>query len=48
MLHNICRNNNIEEVPAEVELPTADIIADNNMEEQDVRERAALINYYFR
>lgn len=48
VLHNICRNSNIEEVPAEVDLPTSDIIVDNNMEEQDVRERAALINNYFR
>lgn len=48
VLHNICRNNNLEEVPAEVELPPADIIEDlQNMNVQDISERASLINNYF-
>ncbi|CAH2109216.1 unnamed protein product [Euphydryas editha] len=48
VLHNICRSNNLEEVPAEVELPPADIIEDlQNMNVQDVSERASLINNYF-
>lgn len=48
VLHNICRNNNLEEVPAEVELPPADIIEDlQNMNVQDISERTSLINNYF-
>lgn len=48
VLHNICRNNNLEEVPPEVELPVADNIENvENMDVQDVTERAALINNYF-
>ncbi|CAG4986985.1 unnamed protein product [Parnassius apollo] len=48
VLHNICRNHNLEDVPSEVELPTAEV---NDQvyytEVQDVSERAALINNYF-
>ncbi|CAG4981648.1 unnamed protein product [Parnassius apollo] len=49
VLHNICRNHNLEKVPTEVELPTAEINDEVYYTEgQDVSERAALINNYCR
>ncbi|XP_034836283.1 putative nuclease HARBI1 [Maniola hyperantus] len=48
VLHNICRNNNLQELPAEVDLPPEDnIYEDLNNEITNVQERAVLINNYF-
>lgn len=51
VLHNICRNSNIEEVPPEVDLdiPTNsnNEESNSNMEAQDVQTRANFINTYF-
>lgn len=47
VLHNICRSYNLEEIPAEVDLPPAEPIENLNNEDQDIRERADLINNYF-
>ncbi|CAG5030484.1 unnamed protein product [Parnassius apollo] len=49
VLHNICRNHNLEEVSSEVELPTAEINEEVYFTEvQNVSERTSLINNYFR
>lgn len=52
VLHNICRNGNLPEVPPEVELPADDndvnLRADNEpIGIQDVANRDDLINNYF-
>ncbi|CAG4978584.1 unnamed protein product [Parnassius apollo] len=46
VLPNICRNHNLEKVPSEVELPTAEINEEvYYMEVQNVSERTALIPF---
>lgn len=52
VLHNICRNNNMEEVPPEVDLEseitnTSNDESTQNVEDQDIQTRADLINNYF-
>ncbi|XP_045494080.1 putative nuclease HARBI1 [Colias croceus] len=51
VLHNICRNYNIEEVPPEVEMPddneTTVISENSDSIENDIRNRQGLISNYF-
>ncbi|XP_059062811.1 putative nuclease HARBI1 [Achroia grisella] len=50
VLHNMCRNLNLQEIPPEVELPPTDNIENSgaqNMIMLDMQHRADLINNYF-
>lgn len=50
VLHNICRNYNIEEVPPEVEMPEETeitVTSENSDIQNDVRHRQGLISNYF-
>lgn len=49
VLHNICRNYNIEEVPPEVETPEENEITviSENSDSIDIRHRQTLILNYF-
>ncbi|CAH4034848.1 unnamed protein product [Pieris brassicae] len=49
VLHNICRNYNLEELPADVDLLLDDSETDEHLdtEVQNVQERAVLIRNYF-
>lgn len=48
VLHNICRLNNLPDVPPEVPIPTADVVPmSNNTEEPHYTERATLISNFF-
>lgn len=48
VLHNICRLNNLEDIPPEVEVPNEEIVPVSNVvEEPNYTERATLIMDFF-
>ncbi|XP_063826817.1 putative nuclease HARBI1 [Ostrinia nubilalis] len=47
VLHNICRNMNLEDVPSEIEMPAEDNIEERWPEELNISQRADLINNFF-